>query len=49
MDVTAEPITNSTATAHLFEQAQTMGMIAGNAALKPAAIRAGLIGAWNGI
>jgi hypothetical protein len=48
-EVTAERITYSAQTAHLFEQAQAVGMVAGNTALKPAAIRAGLIGAWNGI
>ena len=35
-EVTAERITYSAETAHLFEQAQAVGMIAGNAALKPA-------------
>jgi hypothetical protein len=39
-EVTAERITYSAQTAHLFEQAQAVGMIAGNAALKPAAIDA---------
>ena len=39
-EVTAERITYSAETAHLFEQAQAVGMIAGNAALKPAAIDA---------
>lgn len=36
-EVIAERITYNAQTAHLFEQAQAVGMIAGNAALKPAA------------
>ncbi len=39
-EVTAERITYSAETAHLFEQAQVAKMIAGNAALKPAGIDA---------
>lgn len=37
-EVTAELIVYSAETAHLFEQAQSVGMVAGSAALKPAAI-----------
>ncbi len=39
-EVSAERIAYSAEAAHLFEQAQVAGMIAGNAALKPAAIDA---------
>ena len=39
-EVTAERIACSAETAHLFEQAQSVGMVAGNAALKPAATNA---------
>lgn len=39
-EVAAERIIYSAQTAHLFEPAQAVGMIAGNAALKPAAIDA---------
>jgi hypothetical protein len=37
VEVAAERIVYSQATAHLFEQAQAVGMAAGNAALKPQA------------
>lgn len=37
-EVTAERIVYSAETAHLFEQAQAVGMVAGNAALKHAAV-----------
>jgi hypothetical protein len=39
-EVTAERIIYSAETAHLFEQAQAVGMVAGNAALKPSVIDA---------
>lgn len=39
-EVTAERVVWSAETAHLFEQAQSVGMVAGNAALKPAALDA---------
>ena len=39
-EVTAERIVYSAETAHLFEQAQAIGMVDGNAALKPAPVEA---------